>query len=140
MKAVISVGNPLKGDDNIANLVIEKLKQKPKQRSVLFLRGEANPENLIGVLQKIGPTEIVFVDALFFGDAVGEVKRFALDELQSFFPSTHSIPVSVFKKFFPKTKICVIGIEPKRIEPSTKLSKELERSFEEIAANVSGLI
>jgi hydrogenase maturation protease len=147
-KAVISIGNPLKSDDNIANLVLEKLVQKYKdkkdkhkdKKDTIFMSGGTNPENTIGKLQKINPKEIIFVDALFFNGKVGEVRLFALEELQVFPSSTHNIPVSIFKNFFPKAKISVIGIRPKKIEPCTRLSKELEQKLVQITAEVSNLL
>ena len=136
MKAIVSLGNMLKSDDNIANLVLEKIKAK----NTAFFKGGMNPENLIPKIRKVKPTKIIFMDALDFNGKIGEVRLFDLSEIQNTLTTTHNIPINMIQKFFPKTSVKVIGIQPKKLEHGTELSNEIKKRFEEIVSETEKII
>ena len=131
MKAVMSIGNPLKSDDNIANIVLDKLSFK----DITKIRAEITPENFITRLKKYD--EIIILDALDFGGETGDVKIFDLDEVKGVSLSTHSLPIDLLKRFLPNSEIKVIGIQPKNIDFGEVLSSELQNRIDEIVENVS---
>jgi len=45
MKVVMSLGNPIKSDDNIGNLVVDKLKKDLAGDYFVFIKAEISPEN-----------------------------------------------------------------------------------------------
>ncbi len=134
MKAVMSIGNPIKSDDNVGNVILEKLEVE----GMVKIKGEITPENFLRELRDC--EEIILLDALNFGGEVGEVKVFNLDEIKEPSVSTHSIPINLLKKFLPHSKIKIIGIQPKNIGFGTKLSEELESKVESIVKKVEFLI
>ena len=141
LKVVISIGNPLKADDNIANLVVERLQKIIKDPRIKFLIGYTNPENFIECVRDLKPEKIFFVDVAFFPGEVGEVKLFKLNEIaERSISTTHDFPISIFKKFFPDSQIFLIGIKPKNLEFNQKISRELEEKFEIICEKVKSMI
>lgn len=139
-KLIISLGNPLKRDDNIGNLVLDQLKKDIKNKDTHFIKGQTNPENFIGQIKKINPSEILFIDAILFDGKAGDVRLFKLDDASNVIASTHSLPLDIFKEFFPDCKISLIGIKPKNIEYGEKLSPELGNKIDEIVKKVKEII
>lgn len=133
MKAVLSIGNPLKSDDNIGNVVLDMLKSDVKK-----FRGETTPENFIGKLE--GFEKIIIVDAIEFEGNAGDVKLFDLEDVLDRLTSTHSMPISMIKKFYPNSKLSVIGIKPNNMDVGDRLSEKLESKKNEIVENVERII
>jgi hydrogenase 3 maturation protease len=131
MKAVMSIGNPIKSDDNIGNVILEKLDIKNIEK----IKAGTTPENFIVKLKNFD--EIIILDALEFGGKVGEVKVFELNDIKDDLATTHNIPMNLLKKFLPNSKIKIIGIQTKNIEFGEELSRELESKIEEIVKRVS---
>lgn len=139
-KAIISVGNPLKADDNIGNLILDKIKKYYKNNDYYFFKGGMNPENFIEPLKKINPDEIFFIDVAIFEGEVGDVKLFKLEDIIDMNVSTHYFPISIFKKYFPKARLVLIGIKPKVINFGQDLSPELKARLPEIIEKVQRTI
>ena len=136
-RAIISVGNKIKSDDNIGNLVIEKIPNSPE---VIKIKGGLNPENFIRPVKNFKPDVIFFLDAVDSGDEPGSVKLMRIADVQTLSPSTHNIPVSIFKKLFPNSKIFIIGIQPKTLDFGTELSPELKKEFGNIVKKVQEIL
>ncbi len=137
-KVVISIGNPLKSDDNVGNLILDELKKSMK--NVTFIRGSTNPENFIEPLRKINPDIIFFVDVASFEGKVGDVKTFQLNDILNINISTHNFPITVFRDFFPSSKIIFIGIKPKTLDVGEYLSPDLKKRFNNIVEEVRTII
>jgi hydrogenase 3 maturation protease len=133
MKAVISIGNPIKSDDNIGNVILERI-----DVDAIMVRGETTPENFIEKIK--GCDEIIILDALQFGGEVGEVKAFDLENVEDRLMSTHSIPIALFKRFFPDSKITIIGIQPENIDFGDELSDEIKNKMDDIVNEVEEMI
>ncbi|NCO96808.1 MAG: hypothetical protein COY38_00015 [Candidatus Aenigmarchaeota archaeon CG_4_10_14_0_8_um_filter_37_24] len=125
-KAVIGMGNPLKGDDNIGNLVVDEMKKTVKNKDTLFIRAETNPENFVGKVKSFDPDIICFVDAVEFDGEIGEVRVFSIDDVLNQSLSTHGISVKVFKDFFPDAEIYVIGVKPEDVGYGERLSEDID--------------
>ena len=139
-KAIISIGNPLKSDDNIGNLILNKIKKFYKNKDYHFFEGGMNPENFIEPLKKINPNEIFFIDVAVFEGEVGDVKLFKLEDIIDMNVSTHYFPISIFKKYFPETRLVLIGIKPKVVNFGQELSPELKTKLPEIIEKVQRTI
>lgn len=137
-KTVMSIGNPLKSDDNIGNLILDELQKSMKD--VNFIKGSTNPENFIEPLKKINPEIIFFIDVAFFSGKVGAVKTFQLKDILDINISTHNFPITVFKKIFPDSKIILIGIKPKNLDIGEGLSPELKNKFDSLVEEVKKII
>ena len=133
MKVVVSMGNPIKSDDNIGNVILDRIDVEATK-----LKAETTPENFIDKLN--GYDEIIIIDALEFEGEVGQVKRFDLDKVDDRILSTHSIPIEMFKKFLPNSKITIIGIKPSNIDFGEELSDELNEKLDTISKEVEDII
>ncbi|NIO44014.1 MAG: hydrogenase maturation protease [Candidatus Aenigmarchaeota archaeon] len=134
MKAVMSIGNPIKSDDNIGNIILDKLDVE----NIKKIKAGVTPENFIKELKDYD--EVMILDALEFGGSIGEVKVFELNEIKDVVTSTHSIPIDLLKRFLPDSKIKIIGIQPKNIDFGEKLSEGLESKIGKIVKKVEFLI
>ncbi|MBL7170001.1 MAG: hydrogenase maturation protease [Candidatus Aenigmarchaeota archaeon] len=139
-KVVIGMGNPLKRDDNIGNLVIDELKKKIKDKDILFIRAETNPENFVGKIKLFNPDIIYFIDAVDFDGEVGEVKVFSIDAVLNESLSTHGISVKVFEDFFPDVEIYVVGVKPDHVDYGEGLSLTLRENFDNIVKGIKKII
>lgn len=136
--ALVSMGSPLKKDDDIANLVLGKLKER---EGLLKVRAETAPENFIKPIREFKPEVIVFLDAVDFKGEVGQVRLFSLRDMADIMVNTtHNIPVGIIGQFFPGVRIMVIGIQPKELDYGTELSRELEFKMQDILREVERLI
>lgn len=136
---VVSIGNPIKSDDNIANLVLDEIENL---KGIKCIKAEVTPENFIEPLKRIKPRKVFFMDAIDLGGAPGEVKLFKLDDLEELSASTHSISLVLIKQLLGAgmVNIRVIGIQPKTTVFGLEISKELKAKFENIVSEVKRLI
>lgn len=132
MKALMSIGNPLKSDDDIGNIVLDKINLDLKK-----IKAETTPENFLNELKEF--EKIIILDALEFGGEVGEVRVFNLEDLDGTFSSTHSIPISLIKKLLPDSEIKVIGIQPRKIAFGV-MSIELRNKINRIGREVENIV
>jgi hydrogenase 3 maturation protease len=139
-KVVISVGNPLRSDDDIGNLVLDEIKKSNKNKDLYFLKGSANPENFIEPLKKINPDTIFFVDVAKFEGEAGDVKLFKLEDILNYNISTHNFSVTMFKKYFPNSNIFLIGVKPKKLDVDENISPELKQKFPTILKKIKKII
>ena len=139
-KVIISIGNPLKSDDNVGNLILDELQKSMKDRNLHFIKASTSPENFIEPLKKIKPDVIYFIDVALFQGNVGDIKLFQLEDILNMSISTHNFPITVFKKFFSDSKIKLIGIKPKSVDVGEGLSPELKNKFENIVQRVRVII
>ena len=138
--AIIGIGNPLKKDDNIGNLIVEKLNKENKDKNFVFIKTQLTPENYLMPLKKSKPKNIYFIDAVEFEGKTGEVKIFSLDEIEKIKITTHNLPITVYKDHFPNTEIKLIGIKVKDIDFGEGLSKEIKNKFDDILKEVKKII
>jgi hydrogenase maturation protease len=134
MKAVMSIGNPIKSDDNIGNIILDKLNVEDAKK----IKGEITPENFIDSLRIY--EDIIIIDALQFDGEVGEVRTFELDDIKDVVISTHNVTFDLLQKFLPNSKIRIIGIQTKNIDFGLKMSEELEGKIGQIVAKVTELL
>ena len=130
----MSIGNPIKCDDNIGNIVLDKLDVE----GIKKIKGETTPENFIDQLKIC--EDLVIIDALQFDGEVGEVRTFELNDIKNVVISTHNITFDLLQKFLPNSKIKIIGIQTKSIDFGIEMSEELKSKMGEIVENVSHLL
>lgn len=138
--AIIGIGNPLKKDDNIGNLLIGKLNKEVKGEEFIFIKAYHTPENYLSLLKKEKPKKIYILDAVEFKGVTGEVKVFDLEDISLSVITTHNIPVTVYKNHLPESKIKLIGIKVKDVSFGEGLSKEIKDKFSNILGEIKKII
>jgi len=139
-KLIIGIGNELKSDDNIGNLILEKLREDIKKDNFFFIKCSTSPENYIEQIKSINPDFIFFIDVALFDGVIGDVKKFTLDEIKDISVSTHNFPIKILQNFFPNSKIFLIGIKPKSLDFGQDLTEELKSKFDFIVEKVKKII
>jgi len=138
---VLGLGNPLKQDDNIGNLIVDKLSKKIKDKNFTFIQAFLTPENYLMSVKISNPDSIYFIDAVEFEGKIGEVKVFDFDKIKHLGKvSTHNIPITIYKTHLPKAKINLIGIKVKDIIFDDNLSEELQTKFDNIVKEIENIL
>ncbi|NYZ79969.1 hydrogenase maturation protease [Candidatus Micrarchaeota archaeon] len=129
---VIGLGNPLKRDDDIGNIIANRL--------VGFnaVSAETTPESFISEMKK--HNVVVFVDAVEFGGQPGDVKFFRLIDLKEMPLSTHSIPIETLREIMPRKKMFVIGVQPEDVDYGAGLTDELKKELDGIIEKTKELL
>ncbi|AQW85611.1 hydrogenase maturation protease [Campylobacter pinnipediorum subsp. caledonicus] len=110
-KAVLCIGNPLRGDDDVGNEVGRLVCENLKDWKVFF--GEDVPENEFGAIRDFAPDILIVVDAMSgFDDE--KIEFFDLSDDRDYIYSTHNLPtpilLSYLRKICPKTLFLGINV------------------------------
>ena len=140
---VVGVGNILCSDEGVGVHVANRLKRMTLPPNVeVFDCGTSG----IAVLEALdGAEKAVIVDAVLTGSEPGTIHKFTVEEILAMegnlfkMISLHQFDLIATLKFAQLTdvysmprEIVVIGVEAKSLEPSLKLSKEVERSLPKV--------
>lgn len=143
---VIAIGNDLYGDDGVGNAVLNVLEQIPEMKDVELIDGATDALGLIDHFS--GADHVVIIDAAQMGEKPGTVKVFNKEEVKIKIKmdnlSVHGISlaetfnIAQMVDSLPE-KITIIGIEPKNIGISQKLSNVVTQSIPDVVSNIINL-
>ena len=132
--AIIGIGNELKGDDGLGSIIAKKLsKLFQKNQNLFVFDGGTVPENYTSSIRKINPTHIILIDAVEMGEETGYIRLIDKKEIANYNISTHAMPISFLIRYMEATigsKIILVGIQPKSMQLTEGISKEVETSIE----------
>jgi hydrogenase 3 maturation protease len=95
------------------------------------------PENYTGKIRRMQPEVIILVDAVDFGGRPGETILTEAENAGGATLSTHSMPLSIFCKMLPESKIYLLGIQPKSFD---KMSDEIQSSGKALCEKINQLL
>jgi hydrogenase 3 maturation protease len=134
----------MRGDDAVGPLIIQKLSHLfPERDNIVFLDGGTVPENYTGLIRREKPTNIIFVDAVDMKREPGYIRIVNKEEIGDYSISTHAMPLSFLIKYLESVTdadMILIGIQPKNMGMTQHVSKEVEKSVEEVAGIFSQLL
>ena len=126
----------MRGDDGLGPLMARNLTKILKNQSeLLVINAETVPENYSGLIRKENPSHIIFIDAVEMKMNPGSIKLVKCEEIAEYNISTHAMPLSFIIKYlesFTDAKMLLIGIQPKNMEMSNPISKEVKSGVEEL--------
>lgn len=130
LKILLGIGNELNGDDVIGCYIAKKF----KRRGWLSIDCGTVPENYLSKVIRERPELIVIVDAAHMGLKPGEIRCISKENASSAFASTHTIALKQFISIAEKhsKKVILIGIQPKKVEIGTGISKECLEASEKV--------
>lgn len=138
--AVVGIGNPMRGDDNVGMLVVDLIKKKKKGnillKNVLLIKTGIIPENFTSKIRRFDPTHVLIIDAAQMGEEPGEAKLLSMEAIEGVFISTHNLPLSLLAGFIERTtgaKVAVIGVQPKETELGSRMSIALKEAAQRIS-------
>ncbi|RLJ00401.1 MAG: hydrogenase maturation peptidase HycI [Candidatus Aenigmatarchaeota archaeon] len=129
-KILMGIGNELKGDEGIGNIIAREFSSK----GWLSLACETVPENFIGIVKKRRPKMLVIVDAANMSLPVGEFRIIPKDMLLSNAFGTHGIPLKYIVSYLERyvEKIVFIGIQIGEIKLKGGISPEVKEAKEKL--------
>lgn len=101
-KALLCVGNELRGDDGVAIAVGKLVEQHLPDWTVFF--GYDTPEDEFARLREFAPDVIVVVDAMS-GFKDGEIEFLDLSDERTYVYSTHNLPTPILMSYL--REICI---------------------------------
>ena len=146
---IIGFGNIFMGDDAIGIRVLEEIKKQDifkDNENVELIEGGTSGVDLIFILQNAD--KAIIVDAVNAGQPVGQITVFNLKNIKEFVKkkkplrsfSFHDIDLLEIFELINTLKIekdiIIVGINPKKIGYSDKLSDEIEKKIPEIILQV----
>ncbi|WP_103594215.1 hydrogenase 3 maturation endopeptidase HyCI [Campylobacter concisus] len=110
-KAILCIGNPMRGDDDVGNEVGRIVEQELKEWKVFF--GQDVPENEFSAIRDFEPDILIVVDAMSGFDE-DKIEFFDLSDDRDYIYSTHNLPtpvlLSYLRKICPKTLFLGISV------------------------------
>jgi hydrogenase 3 maturation protease len=137
---VMGIGNPLRGDDGAGSRLAESLLDTA---GVLVIDAEEVPENHLGRVVQARPDRVLLVDAVDLGATPGTVALLSVDELRSYAPSTHRVPLAVLADFLGKAtgaEVLLLAVQPGRNGFGAGLTAEVEGSVSALATLLGALL
>lgn len=145
-KALLCIGNPLRGDDDVGNETGRIVEANLKGWRVFY--GQDVPENEFAALREFAPEILIVVDAMSgFND--GKIEFFDLSNERDYIYSTHNLPtpvlLSYLRKICPKTLFLGISVLLDNVLDfkeglSESAKKSAQKAYERILEIDSNLI
>jgi hydrogenase 3 maturation protease len=139
----LCIGNDMRGDDAVGPLISRSLDEIFKERKdIMVINAKTVPENYTGLIRRETPSHIIFIDAVEMKMETGQIRLVQRDEIANYSISTHAMPISFMIKYlesFTKAKMLLIGIQPKNLEMTSEVSKEVKSSIQKLTTILSKL-
>ena len=104
---------------------------------IFVFDGGTVPENYTGSIRKEKPTHIVLIDAVDMKKEPGYIRVVEKEEIANYNISTHAMPISYLIKYIETTigaEIILVGVQPKSMGFAEPVSKEVEKSIDEVVS------
>ena len=146
-KAILCIGNPMRGDDDVGNEVGRIVEHELKEWKVFF--GQDVPENEFSAIREFSPDILIVVDAMSGFDE-DKIEFFDLSDDRDYIYSTHNLPtpvlLSYLRKICPKTLFLGISVLLENVldfeeglrEQATKSARKAFLRIVEIDKNLVG--
>jgi hydrogenase maturation protease len=144
---IIGFGNIFMGDDGIGIRVIEELKQQQifkDNENIELVDGGTSGIDLIFMLRDVA--KAIIIDAVDAGQEVAQIVVFSPNEIKEFKKkifksySLHDIDLAeafeLVRSLNLPVDIKIIGIKPKKVGYSDKLSPEIEKSIKALISKI----
>jgi len=140
---IIGAGNVLMGDDGVGIAVLELLKNEAIPENISIIDAGTGGLSLLHALAKL--ESAIIVDAVDFGGAPGETRRFTPEDASTMKVcpgvSTHESDLLKILKLSdnlgecPETVI-IYAIQPSNVSPSMELSQSIKTKLPEIVEDI----
>ncbi len=142
---VIGIGNPLRKDDGIGIVLLEKLVEIKDDLpdDIEYIDGGTGGMNLLHLFARFDI--VVFIDAVNFGGEIAESKFFNSEDVISkniqIKISTHGSDILKIIQLSKELgenpdEIFIFGVQPQDIAPGTRLSHEIQENIDLLLNNL----
>jgi hydrogenase 3 maturation protease len=120
MNLLLGIGNPRHGDDALGPIFARAFRHPDWQ----CINTMTVPENYTGVVRRLHPEILVFLDAADMGAEPGTLRRLPPESIQMHDFGTHAPPLGQLATFLSDCagEIIILGIQPETIRPGARLS------------------
>jgi hydrogenase 3 maturation protease len=132
---ILGVGNRLRGDDGLGPVLVDQLKTSLPH---CVDTGET-PEEYSGLIKRLHPSAIVFVDAVYGDAAPGEVCLIDIEDIAQIRICIHKLALDILMDYLRQetgADVFLIGIQSARLTSSSGLSPEID----EVVRRCAGII
>jgi len=129
----VGIGNRDSGDDAIGPEIIKMIKEAKLPLNAIDCG--MMPENYFKDIASYRPKTVVFIDAVAMNKAPGTLDLFESDKIESFSVSTHGISLGMIAEYLKaelKTKVYLLGIQPKSIKQGDMISEEVTKTVSKL--------
>jgi len=133
-KLVLTVGNPMMGDDAAGPMLAQAMQHAPLEDWDV-LDGASAPENCLYLVREMAPERVLVVDTADMDLAPGEVRVIGADRLEDpFLMSTHTLPLSYLVQSLREfaSRVDLLGIQPRVVAFGYPVSPEVQRAVEQV--------
>lgn len=137
-KLVLTVGNPMMGDDAAGSLLARAMLDSPIDGWAIIDGGSA-PENYLHRIREMRPDHVLVVDATDMDLAPGEIRLIPAEKLDDpFLVTTHTLPLSYLIQSLRETiiRVDLLGIQPKVVAFGFPVSPEVRQAVGTIYENL----
>lgn len=142
---VIGIGNPLRKDDGIGIVLLEKLVEIKDDLpdDIEYIDGGTGGMNLLHLFARFDI--VVFIDAVNFGGEIAESKFFNSEEVISkniqIKISTHGSDILKIIQLSKELgenpdEVFIFGVQPQDMTPGTRLSHEIQENIDLLVNNL----
>ena len=142
--SIVGVGNPARGDDGAGIAVVRALRRAQSDGQARFgvqlILGFETPESATGDLRAFRPDLVVLVDAAAGKHPPGAPFLVPPGDIAEEDVSTHRVPLSLLVRYLEEdvgVRTIVLGIQPKLIRDSPRLSAPVKRAVGLVVAHLS---
>ena len=141
--AVIGVGNPLLGDEGLGIAAVERLRVQELPENVELV--DAGTGSLDALIDARNAEQVIVVDAIDAGAEPGTLLRLGGEELRA----SQGVPLLSLHQLSLRESLClaelsgfqpdrlvVMGMQPARVEPSTSLSRAVEKRMDDLLSQI----
>lgn len=128
----MGIGNPLRGDDGLGPVLIERLKGKVK---AVCIDAGNSPESYTGKIIKENPDTVLLVDAVHLNLPPGQYRILLPEEIVKSGFTTHDISPRMFIEYLKtqtRANIYMLGIQPENITLGDGMFKSVKKTLGEI--------
>jgi hydrogenase 3 maturation protease len=137
-RLVLTVGNPMMGDDAAGPLLAKRMAGSPIDGWDVLDGGSA-PENCMHRIREMSPEHIIVVDAADMDLEPGAIRLISDEKLDDpFLMTTHTLPLSYLVQSLRETipNVELIGIQPDVVSFGFPISLDMKQAVEEVYENL----
>jgi len=137
-KLVLTVGNPMMGDDAAGPLLAQTMLDSPVEGWDV-LDGGSVPENCLHRVREMAPEQILVVDASDMDLTPGEIRLISDERLDDpFLMSTHTLSLSYLIQSLREStsKVELLGIQPRVVAFCYPVSPEVKQAVGSVYENL----
>jgi len=130
---LVGVGNRLRGDDACGPLLADRLRGRIPWA---VCDAATAPENTIGLIARLCPTAIIFLDAVSWGAPAGQIGFFPEQAIPWGGISTHAVSLRLLAAFLREdrdTPVALLGVQPAQMVLGTPPSAAVRAAVASIA-------